>query len=72
MKYAVIKVVNGNFTVDSEGYTDMNAAKVSYHGLCQALWNASDVQTASVVIVNEKLSILPGYLESINKTEPNA
>ena len=69
MKYAVIKVVNGNYFIHAEGFTDPNAAKISYHGLCQSLWNASDVQTACVAIVNENLGFLPGYLESIEKVQ---
>lgn len=64
MKCAVIKVVNGNFFIHAEALTD-NAAKVSYHGLCQSLWNALDVQTACVMIVDENLNMLPGYKEAI-------
>ena len=43
MVYAIIKVVNGTYAVHAEGFTDLNSAKVSFHGLCQALWNAPDV-----------------------------
>ena len=66
MKYAVIKVINGNYSIHAEGFTDLNAAKVSYHGLCQTLWNASDVQTACVAIFDENLDIIPGYREFIS------
>lgn len=72
MKFAVIKVVNGNYAIHAEGITDPNAAKVSYHGLCQTLWNASDVQTACVMIVDENLDVLPGYKEFISKAEQEA
>ena len=72
MKYAVVKVVNGNFSIHAEGYTDVNDAKVSYHGLCQTLWNAPDVNKACVMIVDEDLDTLPGYKENIFKGEPEA
>ena len=39
MKYAVIRIVNGNFVVATEGWTDINKAKSSYYGTCQALYN---------------------------------
>ena len=67
MKYAVIKVINGNYFIHSEGFTDVNKAKVSYHGLCQTLWNASDVITAEVKLVDENLDCVEGYKEYINK-----
>lgn len=67
MKFAVIKCINGNFSVHAEGFTDLAKAKVSYHGLCQMLWNADDVITASVVIVNENFYPVTGYHEVIEK-----
>ena len=45
MKYALIKCSNGAFTIDSE-WTDLTKAKVNYHAVCQALWNAPDVVSA--------------------------
>ena len=66
MKYAIIDVVNGNYAVQAEGITDLNNAKVQYHGRCQALWNASDVQTACVMIVDENLDTVQGYKEFIS------
>lgn len=66
MKYAIIKVINGNYSVHAEGFTDLSAAKVNYHGLCQTLWNAPDVQTAHVAIVNEQLDVAEGYKEFIH------
>lgn len=65
MKYAVIKVINGNFSVHAEGFTTVESAKVSYHGLCQTLWNAPDVITAKVAVVDENLYYLDGCTESI-------
>lgn len=66
-KFAVIKCVNGNFTIHAEGFTDLGKAKVSFHGLCQTLWNADDVQTASVIIVNENFYEVTGFHEVIEK-----
>ena len=66
MKYAIIKVVNGNYFVHSEGITDLDAAKVGFHGLCQQLWNAPDVITAAVRIVDENLDCVQGYQEFIS------
>lgn len=68
MKFAVLKCINGNFTVHAEGFTDLGKAKVSFHGLCQTLWNADDVQTASVIIVNENFYEVTGYHEIIDKS----
>lgn len=65
MKYALVKVVNGNYNIHAEGITDVNSAKVQFHGLCQTLWNAEDVITASVMIVDENLDCVEGYKEFI-------
>ena len=46
MKYSIIKVVNGNYFIEAEGFTDLDKAKVNFHGVCQTLWNAPDVITA--------------------------
>ena len=66
MKYAIIKVINGNYFIHAEGITTIEAAKVQYHGLCQTLWNAPDVITAMVMIVDESLAVVEGYKESIH------
>lgn len=70
MKYAVIKVSNGNFAIHAEGFTNEDSAKVSFHGLCQALWNAPDVIDASVMIVNDSLRLVNGYHEIIHHDVP--
>lgn len=74
MKYAVIKVVNGAYSVHAEGITELASAKVTFHGLCQTLWNAPDVLTAQVMIVDEQLDVVEGYKEFIHHeavaTEP--
>lgn len=69
MKYAIVKVSNGNYSIYTET-TDINAAKVAFHGQCQALWNAPEVVTASVAIVDENLDVVQGYKEFINHEQP--
>lgn len=71
MKYAVIKVVNGAYSIHAEGFTSLDDAKVNYHGLCQTLWNAPDVLTAHVMIADEQLDAAEGYREFIHH-EPQA
>ena len=67
MTYAVIKVTNGTFKIHSEGWTDLDKAKVNFHQLCATLWNADDVETASAMIVDENLSGVGMYYEVIDK-----
>lgn len=66
MKYAIIKVSNGTFTIESEWGDNLTGAKVAFHGLCQTLWNASDVITATVMIADENLDAVEGYKEFIH------
>lgn len=71
MKYAIIKCVNGNFSIHAEGITAIENAKTQFHGLCQTLWNAPDVLSAHVAIVNEQLNVAEGYTEAIyHNTQP--
>lgn len=65
MKYAIIKCVNGNYSVHSEGIPNLDNAKVQYHGPCQTLWNAPDVVTATVKIVDEQLDNVENYREFV-------
>ena len=66
MKYAILKVINGNFFVHAEGITDLGNAKTIFHGLCQTLWNAPDVTSAYVMIADEQLDAAEGYKEFIH------
>lgn len=70
MKYAIIKVINGNYNIHAEGITELASAKTNFHGLCQTLWNAPDVITATVKIVDENLDCVEGYKEYV--THPQA
>lgn len=66
MKLAIVKVINGNYFIHAEGITTVESAKTEYHGLCQTLWNAPDVLTAEVMIVDENLDCVEGYREYIH------
>ena len=64
MKYSIVKVINSNFAIHAE--TDnLDSAKVNFHGLCQTLWNAPDVLSATVKIMDENLDCVEGYKEFI-------
>lgn len=65
MKLAILKCINGNYFIHAEGITSITSAKTQFHGLCQTLWNASDVITAEVAIVDEQLDVVEGYKEFI-------
>lgn len=66
MKYAIIRVSNGNYKVEAEGITNLDNAKVQFHALCQTYWNAPDVITACVMIADESLDVVEGYKEFIS------
>ena len=66
MKYSIVKCVNGAYAIHAEGFTSLEAAKVNYHGLCQTLWNAPDVQSAYVMIADEQLDAVEGFKEFIH------
>lgn len=66
MKYAIIKCINGNYSIHAEGITELANAKTNFHGLCQTLWNAPDVLSAHVIIVDEQLDVVEGYKEYIH------
>ena len=66
MKYAIIKCINGSYSIHSEGIATIESAKVQFHGVCQTLWNAPDVITAHVMIADEQLDAVEGYKEFIH------
>jgi hypothetical protein len=68
MKYSVIKVVNGNFSVVSE-HGDKQSALVKFHDICKTHWNAEDVKTAMVAILDENLNVVEGHREFIYHTD---
>ena len=56
MKYAVVKNVNGAFSIASE-WDDPTQTIVNFHIVCTTLWNAEDVERACVAIVDEVFTI---------------
>ena len=65
MKFAIIECVNGNYFIRAEDIIALENAISQYHARCQALWNASDVITGCVMIVDEQLERVGGYREII-------
>lgn len=65
MKYALIQCVNGNFSIVSEHGENLQAARVAFHDRCKILWNASDVITATVAIIDSNLTYVDGRIEVI-------
>lgn len=66
MKYAIIQVSNGSYSVVADGIINLDSAKTQFHNLCAALWNAPDVITACVMIADENLGAVQGYREFIS------
>lgn len=66
MKYAIVKVVNGSYSIHAEGITAIENAIMQFHGVCQTLWNAQDVITGCVMIVSENLNCVDDYKEIIH------
>ena len=65
MKLAIVKCINGNFSIHAEGITSIASSKTTFHQLCATLWNAPDVITAEVAIVDEQLNCVEGIREFI-------
>ena len=69
-KFALINCVNGNFAVHSEHATK-DAGIVAFHQRSASLWNAPDVITARLNLVDENLFVVDGrYTEWIDRSEP--
>lgn len=65
MKYAVIATTNGNFAVKSEHGENKQAALVAFQQLSASYWNAPDVTTAMIKVVDENLDTVDGKMEYI-------
>ena len=65
MKYSLIAVTNGNFAVKSEHGENKQAALVAFHQLSASYWNAPDVTTAMIKVVDENLDTVDGKMEYI-------
>ena len=69
MKYYVIKSSNGNVSIVSE-WSDLNKARVAYHDACKVLWNADDVITGYVAIIDSQLDTVTKEFISHPVAEP--
>ena len=67
MKYAIVKIVNGTFSIDSEWKDNITGAIVKFHSVSATLWNETTVETATVEIIDNQGNVARGYKESINK-----
>lgn len=68
--FAVVKVVNGNFTVESEWAEDkLDKARMAFHETCKNLWNAPDTKTAVVRLVDRNFLTFTNYVEEISHPE---
>ena len=70
MKYAILKIVNGTFSIDSEWNENLQGAIVRFHAVCGTLWNSDDVQTATVEIIDSQGNVAQGYKEFVNHVAP--
>ena len=71
-KLFVTKVTNGIMATVSEWADNPKGAKVSFHQTCATLWNADDVITGEVKILDENLNRFEGYDERITHTDTEA
>ena len=66
MKISLATVINGNFKIEAEySQEQLQTAIVAFHTKCASLWNASDVEKATVQILDENLSVVAGKSEVI-------
>ena len=66
MKYALSQVSNGNFSIVSEHGENKQAAFVAFHDRCMILWNATDVISATVAVIDENQDVVEGKKEYIS------
>lgn len=67
-KYALVQCVNGNFNVVSE-HSSKDSGIVAFHNTSKNLWNAPDVITARLNLVDENMYVVEGrYTEWIDRT----
>ena len=63
--YAIIKCVNGSYSIQGEGFEIIEDAKVNYFQACATLWNSQDVKNACIMICDNKFNIIDGCREII-------
>lgn len=65
MNYAIVSSINGVFKIESEHGQDKQAAFVNFHSLCRIYWNASDVISGMIKVVDENLDVVDSKMEYI-------
>lgn len=65
MKYSVISVINGSFKIEAEFGEDLQGAIVFFLQKSATLWNAEDVKSAKIEIVDQNLNVVNGKTETI-------
>lgn len=68
MKYAILKISNGNFSIESEWNDNLLGAKAHFHSVCATLWNEPTVETATVELINQIGRVVEDYTEFISHT----
>ena len=66
MKYSLISCINGNFKIEAEYGTNKQGAIVGFHDKCKIYWNATDVITGCVCVMDENLDVVEGKVEYIS------
>ncbi len=70
MKYYVIYVSNEALQIkEITEWSNLDSAKAKFHDVCKTLWNAPDVVTASVKILDSQLDNVEDYKEFISHGE---
>lgn len=70
MKYSLVQVSNGNFSIVAEYGENKQGAFVGFHDRCKILWNATDVLSAVVAVMDENLDVVEGKKEYISHPAP--
>ena len=65
--YSVIQQINGAFSVKFEG-TDLNSIKYNYFNWLSLLYNDTGAVNGVVKLVDDKLDVVDGCVEIINKS----
>jgi hypothetical protein len=65
MKYAIIKCTDGNFNIHQES-TNLDSLKAGFFTYCANLWNDPQTTSAKVMIVDEQLNCVDGYMEYVH------
>ena len=70
MKLGIIQISDSNFLISSEGYTDLNKARMAFHGLCKNLYSEAAQgnikEGFAVILMNDG----GGIVEQENYTAP--